>query len=690
MVYSGRKVNYGRVDMHGAREIFIREALVGKEWETTLPFLAANQKLIKQVEDLEHKARRQDVLVDDELIYAFYDQQLPADVCSGYSFEQWYREESKKPQYNSGGWAAEGSAPCPPPALRAPPLPTQNPLPPSHPGSSLLRLTREELMRHEAAGITTASFPKTIRLGGVDCAATYLHEPGDARDGLTVTVPLFVLNQVNDERCEWLVPGMLKDKVQALIKTLHQRPRSRLVPLPETATKFAEALNAPEKFGAGGLIEAVLKLVRDATSLDIVKADIKVDMLTPHFFMNFRVVDEHGRQMGQGRNLGALKAELGSQARGAFQALASLKLAQNQVASLDRHNLEDVGAAGRSAQVKGEPAKRAEDTEQNGLPFQRPDLTNTAPAATKNVANANATKNNAPSILDGRFTAWTFGELPELLEIKKGGQTLIGFPALIDAGDAVTVEVFDEPEIAAAKHRAGLRRLFALQIKDALKYLEKNIPDLQKMAVSYMNVGKADNGTGGGTVEELREQIIAVALDRAFLLDPLPTDEFAFKRRIEEGRGRLTLIANEVARMAAVILLEYATAARKIKDTKNAPDAVVDCAQQLGRLMPKKFLQATPWERLQHLARYLKAITARLDKYRADPARDAARMTELRPQDQRYWRLVAERKGAVDDRMLEFRWLLEELRVSFFAQELKTPQPVSVKRLDKAWAQLQS
>ena len=401
------------------------------------------------MEDLEHKARRQDVLVDDELIYAFYDQQLPADVCSGYSLERWYREEVKnKP--------------------------------------TLLQLTREELMRHEAAGITTASFPKTIRLGGVDCAATYLHEPGDARDGLTVTVPLFVLNQVNEERCEWLVPGMLKEKVQALIKTLHQRPRSRLVPLPDTATKFADVLNAPEKFSAGSLVDAVLKLVRDATSLDIVKADIKVDMLTPHFFMNFRVVDEHGRQLGQGRNLGALKAELGKQARGAFQALASLKLAQNQVPSLDRHSPEDAGAVGRSAQVKGEPAKRAEDTKQNALPFQRPAPVNTVQAATKNVAPS------APSILDGRFTAWTFGELPELLEIKKGGQTLIGFPALIDGGDAVTVEVFDEPEIAATKHRAGLRRLFALQIKDALKYLEKNIPDLQKMAVAYMTVGKSD------------------------------------------------------------------------------------------------------------------------------------------------------------------------------------------------------
>ena len=695
VVYSGRRVNYSRVDLAGAREIFIREALVNGEWETTLPFLAANHKLVKQVQDLEHKARRQDVLVDDELIYAFYDQQLPADVCSGLSLERWYREESKKPQYYEDARLAERSASSTLSPGGAPPA------------CKLLRLTREELMRHEAAGITTASFPKTIRLGGVDCAATYLHEPGDARDGLTVTVPLFVLNQVNDERCEWLVPGMLRDKVQALIKTLHQRPRSRLVPLPDTAARFADALNAPEKFGTGALVDAVLRLVREATSLDVVRADIKVDMLSPHFFMNFRVVDEHGRQLGHGRNLGALKAELGSQARGAFQALASLKLAQSQVKSqMESQALEQTaadstgaGATGRSAQVKGEPAKRAGDTEQNTRSNQRSAPANTAQAATNIGANPNASKTGAAqkppsSILDGRFTAWTFGELPELLEIRKGGQTLIGFPALIDAGDAVTVEVFDEPEVAAAKHRAGLRRLFALQIKDALKYLEKNIPDLQKMAVSYMSVGKADSGKdaaasgAGGTLEELREQIIAVALDRAFLLDPLPTDEFAFKRRMDEGRGRLTLIANEVARMAGVILLEYAAAARKIKETKNAPDAAADAQQQITRLIPKRFLQATPWDRLQHLARYLKAITLRLDKYRADPARDAARLAELRPQEQRYWRLVAERKGAVDERMQEFRWLLEELRVSFFAQELRTPQPVSVKRLDKAWAQI--
>ncbi len=608
VVYSGRRVAFGPIDMHGAREIFIREALVAGQWETRLPFLAANLKLVKQVEELEHKSRRQDVLVDDELIYAFYDQQLPPDVFSAHGFENWFRQASRA-----------------------------NP--------NLLKLSRDELMRHEAAGITTNSFPKTIRLGGVDCAASYLHEPGDARDGLTVEVPLFVLNQVSDDRVEWLVPGMLKDKVQALLKSLPQKPRSRFVPLPESATRLSATLGEPAHFERGSLTDALLKMVRDQTSLDVKRTDFKLDMVPAHLFMNLRVVDEHGRQLGMGRNLGALKAELGAQARGAFQALAGMKA----------RVLEEVppspaggGRGGGNGVAKASPP---------------PSLPPRGGGAGE------------------RYTSWSFGELPELMEIRKGGTSLIGFPALIDQGDAVTIEVFDEPEVAAAKHRAGLRRLFALQLKDAIKYLEKNIPDLQKMAVAYMTLG---------TQEELRDQVIEVALDRAFLLEPLPADEAAFRKRIEEGRGRLTLIANEVARLAGTILLEYGAAVRKIKDTKVQPEATADAQQQLQRLMPKWFLAVTPWPQLQHFARYLKAVTLRLEKLRADPARDAAKLSELRPQEQRYWRLVAERKGAVDDRMGEYRWLLEELRVSFFAQELRTPQPVSVKRLDKVWAQLNS
>ncbi len=623
VVYNGRRVSYSKVDLVGAREIFIREALVAGEIDTKLPFLAANQKLIAQVEELEHKSRRQDVLVDDALIYAFYDQQLPAEVCSLVTLEHWYRDEVKRQP-------------------------------------RLLHLSREELMRHQAAGITTQAFPKTLRLGGVDCTADYLHEPGDPKDGLTVTVPLFVLNQVNEERAEWLVPGMLNQKVHALLKTLHQKPRSRLVPLPDSAARLTAALCEADVFGAGSLTDALLKLVRAQTQVDVKRADFKLDMLQPHLFMNFRVVDEHGRQLGHGRNLGALKAELGSQARGAFQALAALK-------GVGTLSVSGAGLGVDEAAGLADGAQRAPHALQKSLPAAPHQPTPSGGAAT------------AASLADQRYTNWTFGELPELMEITKGKQTLIGFPALVDVGDAVCIEVFDEPEMAAAKHRAGLRRLFAMQIKDALKYLEKNLPDLQKMSVAYMSLGTSD---------ELKQQILDVALDRAFLLDPLPTSEADFNRRLDEGRGRLTLIANEVARLAGTVLTEFAAANRKVKDTKISPDSVADAAQQLQRLVGKRFITETPYSQLQHFARYLKAVVLRLDKLRADVARDATKLAELKPLEQKYWRLVAERKGVTDARMQEFRWLLEELRVSFFAQELRTPQPVSVKRLDKAWQQL--
>jgi len=604
VVYSNRRVNFGRVDPKAAREIFIREALVNGEFaeglERRLPFLAHNRKQVAKVEELEHKSRRQDVLVDDELIHAFYDAQLPEQVCSGASLEKWWREASKV-----------------------------NP--------KLLHISREELMRHEAAGITSNAFPKTVRLGGVDCRADYLHEPGDARDGLTVTVPIYALNQVSEERCEWLVPGMLEAKVMALLKSLHQKPRARLVPLPDFVAEFV-GLNA---FAQGGLVETLLKAVKERTQLAVQRNDFKLEQLQAHLFMNFLVVDEHGRQLGIGRNLAALKAELGGQARSAFQALAALKL----------------------------PAQAV------------------APAAPKPTAAANApipqNAQNAPKprVKDSaaRYTEWTFGELPELMEVSKGNQTLIGFPALIDKATHVEIEVFDEPDVAAQMHRLGLRRLVALQLKEPLKYLEKNIPDLQKMSVLFMSLG---------TAEELRDQIIGVALDRAFLAEPLPADQFAFKRVIEEGRSRLNLIAQEVARQTGVILAEYAAATRKLKDARAPKEVADDIAAQLGNLVGKRFVTSTAWSQFSHLPRYLKAIVARLDKLRADPARDLKLMAELKPLEQRYQRRLSERKGVTDARLADFRWQLEELRVSLFAQELRTPQPVSVKRLEKIWAQL--
>ncbi|MBL8308481.1 MAG: DUF3418 domain-containing protein, partial [Rubrivivax sp.] len=373
--------------------------------------------------------------------------------------------------------------------------------------------------------------------------------------------------------------------------------------------------------------------------LAVQRNDFKLEQLSPHLFMNFRVVDEHGRQLGLGRDLASLKAELGAQARSAFQALAVLK-----VAAAAAPAPVQAGSRGVTATIAVPPP----------------------PAAPAEPA---------------KYMAWTFGELPELMEVRRGSQVMVGFPALIDRGAHVEIEVFDEPELAAAQHHAGLRRLVSLQLKEPLKYLEKNIPGLTAMGTAFMPLG---------SLEELRQQIVDVAVDRAFLADPLPADEAAFKARIDEGRTRLNLIAAEVARQAGTVLTEHAAALRKLKDSKPPKEVADDVAAQLQRLVGKRFLAQTPWSALQHLPRYLKAVVLRLDKLRADPLRDAQRLAELRPAEQRWVRRMAELRGSQHPRMEEYRWLLEELRVSLFAQELRTPQPVSTKRLDKAWAQIEA
>ncbi len=397
--------------------------------------------------------------------------------------------------------------------------------------------------------------------------------------------------------------------------------------------------------GHTGLVDALLKQVRDETSLDVKRADFKLDMVPPHLFMNFRVVDEHGRQLGQGRSLSALKAELGAKARGAFQALASLKIAPGAGSKPD---LDKKQSENKLDKAQAAPEKRAKQ----------------APTAQA----------------EARYTAWTFGELPELMEIGKGGQTLIGFPALIDAGDAVTIEVFDEPEVAAAKHRAGLRRLCALQIRDALKYLEKEparpAEDGRGLyAAGYPGrAAQPDSRCGDGPGVPARTLAYQCGAVRAPRAGRAGTPDLDRQRSGAPGRHHSCRVRRSSA---------------QDQGHQKRPRGHAGCAGATAAPgAEKNFLTAAPWPQLAHFARYLKAITARLDKLRADPARDAAKLAELRPQEQRYWRLVAERKGAVDARMQELRWLLEELRVSFFAQELRTPQPVSVKRLDKLWAQI--
>lgn len=620
-IYHRRRVAFGRQDPARARELFIRGALVDGEFDTKLAFFAHNRKLLADIEQLEHKSRRQDVLVDDELIHAFYDQAIPAGIHTGAAFERWYRDEVSK----SGQ---------PEDKLR------------------LLYLSRDDLMRHEAAGVTTELFPKRVTMAGVEMALAYHFEPGSPRDGVTLAVPLFALNQVDARRAEWLVPGMLKEKAHLLLKSLPQKLRRHCVPLPEYAAGFVERAGR-ERFGAGGLVDALIADVREQTQVATKTSDFKLETLPAHLFMNFKVIDEHGRQLAMGRNLAQLRAELGAQAQQHFQKIAA-------AATLAPAGEPAAAAAGASvARARrvplGAPPRAAEPAAQAGA-----------------AAGATALYEN--------LTTWNFGKLPELLEIRRRGETLFGYPALVDRGTHCDVEVFDSPDEAARIHRAGLRRLFALQLKEPIKYLEKNLPGLREMAMQYMSLG---------TQDELRDQLIATALDRACLQEPLPADDASFHARRDEGRSRLNLLAQEIARLVGQILAEYAGLAKKLAQAKPFPAAHADMQGQLAALVGKRFVVDTPYAQLAHFPRYLKGIALRIDKLKADPARDARQAAELQPLAQHYQRSVAQRGGVADARLAEFRWLLEELRISLFAQELRTPMPVSVKRLYKVWESMQ-
>ncbi|PZR50480.1 ATP-dependent RNA helicase HrpA [Paraburkholderia fungorum] len=627
-IYHRRRVSFGKQDPSRARELFIRGALVEGEFDTKLAFFAHNRKLLADIEQLEHKSRRQDVLVDDELIFGFYDQAIPQGIYTGASFERWYRDELKK----SGQQEDK---------LR------------------LLYLSRDDLMRHEAAGVTTDLFPKRMTMAGVEMTLSYHFEPGSPRDGVTLAVPLYALNQVDARRCEWLVPGMLKEKTQLLLKSLPQKLRRHCVPLPEFAAGFVERHSGP-RFGAGGLLESLIADIREQTQVAMKQSDFKLETLTPHLFMNFKVIDEHGRQLAMGRNLSQLRAELGGQAQQHFQKIAS---GAAGIALADAG-----GGGGVAAAVQAGGSGGADRAGSRGK---------SAAVPGPQTASQDGTQGTA---LYEKLTTWNFGKLPELLEIRRGGQTLFGYPALVDRGTHCDVEVFDSPDEAARIHRAGLRRLFALQLKEPIKYLEKNLPGLREMAMQFMP---------RGTQEELRDQLIDTALDRACLQDPLPDDDVSFHTRRDEGRSRLTLLAQEIARLVGQILSEYATVTKKLVQARSFTAAHSDMQNQLDGLIGKRFVVDTPYPQLAHFPRYLKGIALRIDKLKADSARDARQFAEFHPLLQNYQRALAQRGGVLDTRLSEFRWLLEELRISLFAQELRTPMPVSVKRLYKVWESMQ-
>lgn len=572
-IYHGRKVHYGRIAPAESREIFIRDALVAGEIDSKLPFIVRNNRLIREIEKLEHKARRPDILVDEGLIFAFYNKLIPEQIYQTATLESWYKDLPEASQ-------------------------------------QALVLNRDDLMRHEATGVTTDVFPKKLVWDGIDLALDYHFEPGSPRDGVTMTIPVYALNQIDGTRCQWLVPGMLKEKVLLLLKSLPQKLRRHCVPLPDYAAGFHQRWF--ERLANPGmpLTTAIAQDIWDECKVRVKEEDFKLESLPVHLFMNFKVIDEHGRMLSAGRNLNQLKAEHGMQAQETFQRLASKD---------------------------------------------------------RDVAQVLASEN---------ITEWSFGQLPELLEIKKKNQSFIGYPALVDNGESCDLDVFDDLETARQKHQAGLLRLFRIALKDQLKFLSKNITDLTRMSMIYMPLGSQ---------EELRDQIVDCALMQACLASPLPEDASAFEQRKQDAKGRLGLLIQEIARLAGTILAEWANVQKKLPPIKSHKQAYEDIVANLGVLMSKDFLKKNPYAQLVHYPRYLKASSARIDKLRSDPARDARMMAEMAPLLVNYQRMRSALKGAPDERLDDFQWLLQELRVALFAQELRTPMPVSVKRLQKAW-----
>ena len=573
-----KRVHYGPMNPDESREVFIRQALVGGEFNTQAPFFAHNQKLFHDIEALEHKARRPDVLVDDELIFAFYDSRIPQPssglyIHNGAAFEHWRK-------------AAERDNP------------------------KLLYLKKDDLMRHEAAGITTDQFPPQLKIDNVSFALSYNFSPGKNDDGITLTVPLALINQVSAPRCDWLIPGILADKVTQLIKTLPQKLRRNLVPVPEFAAAFCRDVppsNLP-------LLQALARYIREQKQINAPLDAFRPEQLPPHLLMNFRVVDEHGRQLGMSRNFTQLHGELAP-------CTASAAIA----------------VTGGATEEKGE------------------------------------------AVSEQRYTSWSFGEFSETREVKRAGQSVTLFNALVDEGDAVVLRAFDTRDAAQAAHRGGLRRLFMLLLKEQVKYLEKNLPDAQRLGMLFMAFG---------TQPELQQQILTMTFERCCLNDPLPANETEFMARGKEAKNRLLLIAQELARLAANVLTEYQAVQKNLPQLKAHAQANQDVRAQLEWLLHKRFIAETPYERLQHVPRYLKAISLRIEKLRGNPARDAQCMAQMQPLTQALQKLRQAQQGNTDPRVGEFAWLMQELRVSLYAQELKTPVIVSVKRLEKMLAAL--
>ena len=645
-----RPVSYGKVAPEEAREIFIRGALVAQESNLQTAFFVHNKKLIKEITELEHKSRKQDVLVDDEALFAFYNERLPELVWKDAKGGVWGSEESGQTQSDNAagqnGQANQRNAGRVAQAAHADSKDASNherepsshtrqnvsddpkpqkqsvsqkgrlkPLPladirtfeawlktAERDNPRLLFLSRDDLMQHAAAHITEEQFPKFWQTADGKFKLSYRFEPHHPLDGVTMTVPLTVLNRLHAPSLEWLVPGMLREKIQLLIKALPKQIRRICVPVPDFITKFLESNPDRQAAIIPQLAHFIAKSAGDMRILEQIDQDAwAAQELPEHCYLNLRIIDDGGQELAGGRKLHELQQQLGQAAAVTF-----------------RDNTQE---------------------------FERDNV-----------------------------TAWDIGTLPESIKFARGKQQLTGYLGLQKEKDGrIALRLFDTSAAAEQAHRLGVIELMKLQLKEQVKDLNKGIQGFTQAAMLLKHIN----------ADTLRDDLTQAVCDRAFIgEDELPRNEKAFKEQIKRARSRLPAVKEALSRY----LQETAAAYAELNGKLGKHPLTHLLRLRLQTLLTAGFATRTPWAQWPRLPIYLKAMTLRLEKYSSNPARDAAREADIQELEQ-MWQEKTDsliKQGLpISDDLAAFKWMIEELRVSLFAQELKTPYPVSVKRLLK-------
>ena len=563
-IVAARPVNYGAIDPRVSREIFIQSALVEGDWNTKHKFFKQNQQLIREVEELEHKSRRRDILVDERTLFEFYDQRIGTDVVSQKHFDTWWKKAEK-----------------------------QDP--------ELLNFERSFLINDDAEQVSKLDFPNFWHQGNLKLKLTYQFEPGTDADGVTVHIPLPLLNQVEMTGFDWQIPGLREELVIALIKSLPKSYRRNFVPAPNYAQAFLGRAVPLEK----PLLDTLIYELRRMTGVTVEAEHWNWEQIPSYLKMTFRVVDENGKKIAESMNLDELKFSLKDRVQESISAVAD------------------------------------DGIEQSGLHI------------------------------------WSFAELPQCYEQKQRGFSVKAFPAIVDEKDAVGIKLFETEFEQAVAMQQGLRRLLLLNVPSPIKYLHEKLPNKAKLGLYF---------TPFGRVLDLIDDCIACAVDKLIAdFGGFVWNEEGFNKLRDFVRENVNEVTVDIAQKVEQILTLTHQLNQRLKGKMDftMAFALSDMKSQISGLIYQGFVQKSGYARLPDLLRYLQAIDKRMDKLAQDVNRDRAAMLRVEQVQQAYQQLLAKlpKSKPVSDEVAEIRYMIEELRVSLFAQQLGTKYQVSDKRV---------